>query len=348
MTQQADIAFDRMLAYLPRDKYVAIRSSPKRIILFNHAVIWFKSGDKPDSLYGDDVHAAVIDEASRFKASAWEAVRTTLTYTQGPARIIGNVKGRHNWFYALARRAEQGERDLAYHRMTAYDAVQAHVLAEDEIAAAKREMSDRAFRELYLAEAADDGGNPFGIDHIENCTADMSDDAPVHFGIDLGKQVDHTVVVGLDRSGALASFLRLPLKMPWWRIKSEITRRVESASAFVDSTGVGDFAIDELQREAGSNYVGYKFTPKSKQQLMEGLQMALQERVITYPDKRGDMLVNDPGHIRLELEQYEYVYTRTGCTYSAPEGMHDDCVCALALAVACKVANAGVDVWERL
>ena len=34
-----------------------------------------------------------------------------------------------------------------------------------------------------------------------------------------------------------------------------------------------------------------------------------------------------------ELETFEYVYTRTGVRYSAPDGLHDDCVCALALAV---------------
>jgi len=33
-----------------------------------------------------------------------------------------------------------------------------------------------------------------------------------------------------------------------------------------------------------------------------------------------------------ELEAFEYVYTRTGVRYSAPEGLHDDCVCSLALA----------------
>ncbi|GAG10318.1 unnamed protein product, partial [marine sediment metagenome] len=32
-----------------------------------------------------------------------------------------------------------------------------------------------------------------------------------------------------------------------------------------------------------------------------------------------------------ELEAFEYEYTRTGVRYSAPEGLNDDCVCALAL-----------------
>mgnify|MGYP003337455273 CR=1 FL=1 len=34
-----------------------------------------------------------------------------------------------------------------------------------------------------------------------------------------------------------------------------------------------------------------------------------------------------------ELEAFEYEYTRTGARYCAPEGVHDDTVCSLALAV---------------
>jgi hypothetical protein len=33
-----------------------------------------------------------------------------------------------------------------------------------------------------------------------------------------------------------------------------------------------------------------------------------------------------------ELEAFEYMYSQTGVRYSAPTGLHDDAVCALALA----------------
>ena len=63
---------------------------------------------------------------SRFKEDAWFAIRSTLTATRGKIRIIGNVKGKSNWFYHLARRAEEEKHpELAYHRLTAYDAIAA-------------------------------------------------------------------------------------------------------------------------------------------------------------------------------------------------------------------------------
>jgi hypothetical protein len=36
-----------------------------------------QSADNPDTLYGEDVHAAVIDEASRMKEDSFYAVRST-------------------------------------------------------------------------------------------------------------------------------------------------------------------------------------------------------------------------------------------------------------------------------
>src|SRR5262249_38337469 len=81
---------------------------------------------------------------------------------------IGNVKGKNNWFYELARRAEEGTHpELGYHRLTAYDAVQAGVLAEEEIAEARRTLPEHVFKELFLAEAAADASGMFPVEKIQ-------------------------------------------------------------------------------------------------------------------------------------------------------------------------------------
>jgi hypothetical protein len=320
VTTQADIAFKRLMRFLPRETYAA-NLTVKTITLINGAMIWFKGGDRPDTLYGDDVHAAVIDEASRLKETAWHAVRSTLTFTRGPMRIIGNVKGRRNWFYALARRAEQNEEGMAFHRLIAHDAVEAGVLSLDEVEAAKRDLPERVFRELYLAQPSDDGGNPFGIDAIGRCVAPLTAAAPHVWGWDLAKHVDWTVGIALDRFGYACRYERFQL--PWDATMTRIIATTGSVPALVDSTGVGDPILEMLQKKPGTRFEGYHFTGPSKQKLMEGLAVAIQQKGITYPD----------GEIRMELEQFEYTYTASGVRYGAPEGFHDDCVCALALAV---------------
>src|ERR1700674_4572328 len=148
---QADIAFRRMQRAIPRELAMP-NITLKALTLTTGAVVWFRSADKPDSLYGEDVYAGVVDEASRSKEDAWNAFRTTLTATRGPVRIIGNVKGRKNWFYRMARRAEAGDPRMGYHKIVAADAVAAGVLEAEEIEDARRDLPERVFNELYLAQ----------------------------------------------------------------------------------------------------------------------------------------------------------------------------------------------------
>lgn len=322
---QAKIAFRRLKRYLPSGLFTP-NEGELTITLANGSVLWFKGADKPDSLYGEDVYAAVLDEASRMKEEAWIAVRSTLTATRGPVRMIGNVKGRRNFFFNICRRAESGEPNMAYHIITAYDAVEGGVVTLEEIEDAKHILPEAVFNELYLCKPSDDGGNPFGISAIASCVWPFSLDVPVVWGIDLAKSHDWTVCIGLDRLGMTCRFARF--QKPWQETIRDIHQIVGSeVPALVDSTGLGDPVLEALQ-DGHANYEGYKFNSASKQKLMEGLAVAVQRGEVAFPD----------GVIRTELEAYEYEYTRTGVRYTAPEGMHDDCVCALALAVQCKVS----------
>ena len=327
---QSKIPYRRIKRGLPRDGYIA-NESELTLTLPNGAVLWFKGADKPDSLYGEDVYAAVIDEASRCKEDAWHAVRSTLTATRGPIRIIGNVKGRKNWAYQLARKAEAGEPNMRYSKITAADAIEAGILSADEVEDARRQLPEAVFRELYLAEPSDDGGNPFGIKAIAECISPLSSAEPVAWGWDLAKSVDWTVGIGLDAEKRVCRFERF--QAPWQDTIRRIKRLCQVRS-MVDSTGVGDPVLEALQA-GGGPFEGFKFSSTSKQQLMEGLAVAIQHQEIRFP----------AGPIVAELESYEYEYTRTGVRYSAPEGLHDDCVCALALAVHARQDSGPLLLW---
>lgn len=317
---QAKIAFRRMKIGLPRALYVA-NETELTIRLANGAVIWFKTAEKPDNLYGEDVYAAVLDEATRMREEAYHAIRSTLTATRGPMRIIGNVKGRKNWAYKMARRAESGEPDMHFARITAFDAVEAGVLDAAEIEDARRNLPEHVFKELYLTEPSDEGNNPFGLAAIQRCIRPLSAAPVAVWGVDLGKSVDWTVAIGLDRSGVTAAWDRF--QKPWPETITTLRGVVGRRPALVDSTGVGDPIVEDLQRASTGNIEGFVFSLPAKQQLMEGLAVAIQQGEVGYPD----------GVIVQELNEFEYEYTRTGVRYRAPEGMHDDCVCALALAV---------------
>ncbi len=334
---QAKVVYRRLKQSLPRDVY-SRSDTDQTVTLINGAVIWFKGADHPDSLYGEDVYAAVIDEASRCKEEAWHAVRSTLTATRGPIRIIGNVKGRRNWAYQMARRAEAGDDPtMRYAKITAHDAVKAGILSAAEIEDAKRHLPEQVFRELYLAEPSDDGGNPFGLKAIRECIAPLSQLPPAVFGLDLAKSGDWCVLIGLDHAGAVCVYDRW--QGPWEATIQRVLGHVRNVPVLVDSTGLGDPVLDALQREGRNQYarlMGYTFSSPSKQKLMEGLAVGIQQKHIHYPEGAGYAIVP-------ELEAFEFEYRRNGVSYSAPEGLHDDCVCALSLAYHQLTVNAVKD-----
>ena len=328
---QAKIAFRRLKRGLPENLYQA-NESELTVTLPNEAIIPFKSAEKPDNLYGEDVFAAVMDEATRMREEAWHAIRSTLTATRGYVRIIGNVKGRRNWANALASKAEGGELGWLYSKLTADDAVEAGIIASDEVEQARSQLPENVFKELYFAEPSDDGGNPFGQEAIRQCIGDISGKPPVVYGVDLAKSVDWTVAIGLDDTGAVCRLDRYQL--PWEETVRRLVQEIGLTPAIVDSTGVGDPIVERLQREL-SNVEGYHFSSTSKQKLMEGLAVAIQSNEIQYPN----------GAIVSELDAFLFEYTRTGVRYSAPQGVHDDCVMALGLAVYGRTGAAGVGVW---
>lgn len=318
---QAEIAYNRMKNQVTDRNFFKHNDSKLTLTLPTGAKIQFKSAERPDSLYGDDVYAAVFDEFTRAREEAWHALRSTLTATNGKCKFIGNVKGKKNWGYRMGLRAKNGEPDYEYFKITAYDAAKEGIIKEEEIEQAKRDLPEAVFRELYLAEASEDGSNPFGLQYIRQCIYPISTMPPVCFGVDFAKSTDYTAIIGLDQFGQVCHFQRFQKD---WRQTIQEVLALPNVPMKVDSTGVGDPIAEELQGKRG-NVTGFKFSQYSKQQLMEGLAFAIQNRKVFFPE----------GIITDELEQFEFLHTRMGVRYSAPEGMHDDCVCALALAVDC-------------
>lgn len=313
---QAKIAFNRMRRIAVPLGY-RVNESELFIETDYDSRIWFKGADKPDSLYGEDVFAAVFDEFTRAKEQAWFALRSTLTHTQGPCKFIGNSKGKKNWGHRLWVKAKAGEPGYEAFKVTAYDAAEAGILSLDEIEQAKRDLPKSAFDELYLAEDLDDQSNPFGIEHIKKQVKIISQEPAYCFGVDLAKSVDWTVVIGMDRSGHVCFFDRW--QSDWAQTKRRIISIIGNTPTAIDSTGVGDPIVEDIMKDC-FGVEAFHFSSRSKQQIMEGLSLSLQ---------KGDICII-PDMVD-ELESFEFEYTANGVRYSAPEGMHDDIVCSLAL-----------------
>lgn len=289
----------------------------QRIELVTGGSIEFWSLENPLAGRSRKYKVAIIDEAA-FNRNLWqswtEAIRPTLTDLKGSAWFMSTPKGKND-FYKLWMRGQTNEPDWMSWQMPT---ITNPFIDASEIEAARRDLPELAFKQEYLAEFNDNVANPFGLDYIRICTGQLSNEPAVCYGIDLAKSFDWTVIIGLDRFGVVSHFERF--QRPWNETK-EIIRRLPRGAIKIDSTGVGDPITEDIQRDRGDVH-SFKYTSTSKQQLMEGLAAAIHQRKVIFPE----------GVIKAELESFEYQMTGTGVKYTAPPGLHDDCVNALALA----------------
>jgi hypothetical protein len=307
----AKVFFNRLIHALP----FLNNKSDLKLSFPNGGSVEFFTGERLDNLRGRKFHWVIIDEASFISdlEQGWlNSIRPTLTDYRGRALFLSTPRGK-NYFYSLFMKG--GEQGWESFKFTTYDNP---YIDKNEIDEARTQLPEAVFEQEYMANPMENAANPFGSSFIRLCIQPLSTREIVSFGIDLAKSTDYTAIIGLDSGGNVAYFDRF--QMDWNSTKQAILQ-LPKKPMLIDSTGVGDPIVEDLQRE-GRHIMGLKFTQVSKQQLMIGLQTAIQSRKIGFPE----------GHIVKELEVFEYQYSATGVKYSAPSGFHDDAVCALALA----------------
>ena len=312
--------FQEICKVLP-EKIYKKNESDLTINFITGGQIRFFTGERLDALRGLKFHLVIIDEASYIAnlQDGWlNSIRPTLTDYKGLAIFLSTPRGK-NFFYSLYMKG--GEPDWEAFKFTTYD--NPHI-DPTEIDAAKFQLPNVVFEQEYMANPMENAANPFGSEHINSCVKDGIAGKAEYYGIDLAKSVDWTAIIGLDKLGQVVHFERF--QKDWMQTKEAILRLPKNLPIMIDSTGVGDAIVEELQKKFTQMH-GFKFTSTSKQQLLEALANSIQTKTISYPT----------GLIKEELEIFEYTFTSTGVRYSAPSGFHDDCVIALSLANKCKI-----------
>jgi len=121
------------------------------------STIWFKSAENPDSLYGEDVYGAVLDEHSRCKQKAWLALYSTLTATGGPAKLIGNYTGSSSWSSILkSEKEEDGDPQWYTATIPATMAIEHGILEQEVVDQAEKDFPSADFKALYMCEGSVD------------------------------------------------------------------------------------------------------------------------------------------------------------------------------------------------
>jgi hypothetical protein len=303
--------------------------------------IEFRSAHNPENLVGEGLLDLWLDECGLIKERTWvESLRPTLADFSAPALFTGTPKGR-NWFYRMAMRGLSTDpEDAEYAHFTGPSHENPFIDADEllKLEADMREMSVRTYRQEILAEFLSGEGAVFGDVRacMERTGGKYSLKKTIVIGADLARKRDWTVFIGLDEDGNVTFFQR------WrnidWPIQKSKLLALWQAHGFpwlvIDSTGVGDPFVQEIKLVASDRVDEFVFSPKSKAILVEGLIVAVEQKLLGLPDE--PILLN-------ELEAYEFRELPSGALrYEAPEGLHDDVVMALGLAWRGHAKGAGI------
>ena len=303
-----------------------IKLGDRLVILPNGGTVQVRSADDPQSLRGEGLDFAVLDECAFMRESAWtESLRPALSDRQGGAMFISTPKGR-NWFWRLWQRGQDAA-DLdwqSWQRPTAENPF----IVPAEIEAARRDLPERIFQQEYLAMFLEDAGGVFR--RVMAAATLTQQEAPTEdhqyvFGVDWGKSADFTAIAVWDVADKhlvyLDRFNQIGYGFQTKRLKM-IYNRWQPTVMLCEANSMGQPLIDQL-RDEGYRVRGFTTTAVTKTQIIESLSLAFE---------RGDIeIINDPVLVG-ELQAYEMTRLPSGnFRYSAPEGMHDDTVMAAAI-----------------
>jgi hypothetical protein len=291
--------------------------------------IALKTAQEPDHLMGAGVHGVVLDEAGLPEYDkAWPNILTTLTETNGRARIIGNP-GDAGQFMDQAEQwgMDPNMPDWSFKQWKYLDRPTATQQQLDEYKTMLGEDSVE-FRRYYLGETIHGAG---GFFHNLDAVSVASPEEPIPgvnylVGVDPCIRRDYFVasVFHIDeRRQVYYSRYKGTLPEQQEEEIDRVARLYNDAVIVIEANGPG-FPIARNLMQRGRNVYPFETSGKSKPEILY--------------DYRSDIAHNTIRLLADEYQKREHILYQTRTTnigtvkFSAPHGANDDMVMANAIA----------------
>lgn len=320
----------RMMDHLPKKIVKKMNETETQIELINGSIIKLVGVDNIDRIVGTNPVGVVFSEYSLCKAEVWGFISPILAANGGWAIFNFTPRGT-NHAYALLQQAKADPENwyVGIFPVSVTKAIPDKTLAQE-----RRERTQAMYEQEYECKFLD-GASQF-FKNIESCTygEEIQRSLPMEgdfkLGVDLAKYNDFTVLTPFN----LNTFVVYPQErfnqIDWVLQEAKIeacARRYNNARVTIDSTGIGDPVVENLTRK-GLN-IGeedsIKFSYNLRKNMLTNLAIMFEQNQIKIP--------NDEGLIA-ELKSFTMERNDTGKEIiKAPDGLHDDRVFSLALAV---------------
>ncbi len=321
-----------LLDRFPPEAVKAKNEAEMRIELTNGSAFQIIGCDNIDNIVGTNPIGVVFSEYPIGKAQAWDFIRPILAENGGWAIFDFTPRGmNHGWKILQQAKAED---DWFYQVLTVDDT---DALTKETLESEKRQMPSDLFYQEYYCRFLEGAGRFFR--NLDNCIYDdqfepeqqhrfiVEQARTYRIGVDLAKYRDFTVLTPIDlttfKVGPQEAFNLIDYNVQKAKIEA-FHYKYNKAGICIDSTGVGEPVYDDLSSKLpGVN--AFHFTEESRKNLLNNLQLLLEQGIIKIPN---DQVLID------ELRSFQYELTDTGkVKVVVPEGLHDDRVMSLALAV---------------
>ncbi len=304
-----------------------ISESERRIDVSGGGLIAVRSTHAPDNLRGAGLDLAVLDEAAYIDPRVWpEVVRPMLANTRGSALFLSTPRGR-NWFWEVFKIGQDPiENDWAAFQFATETN---QLISAVELENIRRQTSEHVWQSEYEAHFTDASGQVFR--RIKEAVRHGRGAEPIEgheyvAGVDWGRSHDYTAMAVIDAGErqlvALDRFNQVSWELQRGRLAA-LAAQWRPRVIWAEANSFGEPNIEALQRE-GLPLRSFVTSAGSKAPLIESLALAIE---------RGQLALLDDPVLLGELSSYaQEPLPGGGHRYSAPPGMHDDTVIALALA----------------
>lgn len=297
------------------------------------------SADNEDGIRGEHFHLAVLDEAARISETAWtDAIQPTLADENGDAIIISTPRGR-NWFWSEYQRGiADGNEQMSW---SAPSSDNPNPNIQKAARLAKERIPELNYRQEWLGEFVDFEGSVFRRIQEAATVEALSEPIKDHqyiAGVDVAASVDYTVISIMDVASKQMVYMDRFNRVDYNVLEDRLHAAYNHwhlQSMTIEANSIGQPPIDALNKRDMS-IIPFTTTSATKQAIITGLQAAFEHGEIGIP--------NNPVLIG-ELLSFESKRSPSGSfTYSAPEGLHDDCVMSLGIAWY-SISNSRLQIW---
>lgn len=320
----------KMLDHIPKRLIDKLNETEMQIELKNGSIIQLVGADNVDRIVGTNPVGVVFSEYSLIKPEVWDLIRPILAENGGWAIFNFTPRGM-NHAYALMCQAKESPEAwwVGVYPVSVTKALTDEVLAQ-EAKEMPRILYEQEFECKFLEGASQFFKNVENCVYDENTAMKLPSDGEFKLGVDLAKYNDFTVITPFNMSNFIVYPQDRFNQVDWILQEAKIeaaARRFNNARITLDSTGIGDPVVEELKRR-GLNITEddvFKFTQNTRTNLLNNLAILFENTKIRIPNDEG--LLNELRSFTIEMNE------KGKAVIKCPDGLHDDRVMSLALAV---------------